>query len=240
LAQNFGSKRNIGRGRAGVTDLMKKLLGIHAMLCPFKTHEFSKIMQRLGPAPGRVLDVGGGSGLQATIMAKKAQFILSVDLPDTPRKHTADNIKFGNPQDIASYGESFNVATMICVIEHLNDPAAMLRDCYSALVPGGRILITADSLDGVSPSAMESHAKQHQVVNYFTSSSLREVLEESGFRVVALEPMFAGRFSRWLFRWCIRHGFKLPKLAYLPALAAMHLDRSDTGKGMFLFAEAVK
>jgi SAM-dependent methyltransferase len=210
-----------------VKSLVKRILGVHAMLVPFKTLELRRVLRELNHGDS-VIDIGAGDGTQAAEIKKKTQKDV----------FCIDSI-YGTPaEDRTSYpGRKFDVATMICVLEHVVDSRLVLMNVAESLVPGGRIVLTTDCLYGVPDELRKKHRNEHCVNKYYTEDSLREELEGCGFVNVNVEQMFNSWFAQWLFERGIKNGFKVPMIIYFPLLFILRAV-PGSGHGMFLFASA--
>lgn len=94
---------------------------------------------------------------------------------------------------------SMDCVTMMAVLEHLEEPENVLRECNRILKPGGRILLTTPSppakpvleflsyrLNVVNPEEIRDHKR------YFSKEDLREILTASGFKDVKVKAFEAG------------------------------------------------
>lgn len=82
-----------------------------------------------------------------------------------------------------SFDQQFDVIAMFHVLEHLEDPAALLGTIRSLLAPGGRLLIEVPNLMGpwnIPPG--EFFRIEH--LSNFSPRTLRELLRRTGFAVV--------------------------------------------------------
>lgn len=112
------------------------------------------------------------------------------------------------PELVARRGP-FDAAVMLDVIEHLPDPAALLRELRGALRDGGRLLITTG--DFASPVARLTGRRWRlmtppQHLWFFSPETLRALLAREGFRVRSVEhpakrvplSLMAYQALRWL------------------------------------------
>ncbi len=99
------------------------------------------------------------------------------------------------------------------LIEHVYDPRVLLGECRRVLRPGGVLVLTTPNLAGLqdrwrfllgrSPrhvDALHPYLRLH--IRPFTASSLRAVLDDASFRLVALRSNFVGweLGTRWWLR----------------------------------------
>ena len=109
------------------------------------------ILARIGPAPGRILDVGCGAGLAAEALARAGHRVLGIDVAPAAlaaaEAHAAGrglDLTYRAATAEALLGESvrFPVVTALEVIEHVADPAAFVATLARLLEPGGRLFIS--------------------------------------------------------------------------------------------------
>lgn len=88
---------------------------------------------------------------------------------------------------------AFDAITMFEVLEHLDDPLAMLKLLRSRLNPGGMMIIEVPDATGVSgiydtASYRKIHPLDH--INAFTPRSLVNIMARVGFKPIAKAPAF--------------------------------------------------
>ena len=223
---------------------------------PFKILEFRTMMEHADlQGHERALDIGCGDGLQTFLIGQRVAEVTGIDLNQdfiaTARRYAR---KMGNrvratfeDQPLEKLGypdEHFDVIFSICVIEHIPNYREVLEHCLRTLKPGGRIVFTVDTLEGIDdPALKESHRQAHHVVQYFRQDTLRALLEEIGFEVQHMENLFRSELAHELFTEGIRRGFNFGRLRaqrLAPRLAAAEQDAPADAPGMFLLAVARK
>ena len=141
-----------------------------------------------GGAPGRVLDIGSGTGdLAAEIHeAFPAAEVLGLDISEEAVEHAARRVPAATflQRDLVSgtdpepaYQSWATHAVCSEVLEHLEDPKALLANARSYLAPGCRLIVT---VPGGPMSAFDRHIGHRQ---HFTAKSTRALLEHAGFVV---------------------------------------------------------
>lgn len=90
-------------------------------------------------------------------------------------------------------GQRFDTVLAADVLEHLHDPAACLQQLHSLLEDDGRLVVSVPNIahGGVIASLLCGQFEYQEVglldrthVHFFTSASLRHMLQENGFKVV--------------------------------------------------------
>lgn len=108
-------------------------------------------------AGDRLLDVGCGSGTISVGLAQVASHVIGVDLADADEgfggarayaaDHGIDNVEFleGSINELGFPDASFDVCTLLSMMETLDDPLAGLAEVRRVLRPGG--LVGASSIE---------------------------------------------------------------------------------------------
>ncbi len=111
-------------------------------------------IDRLAAIQGkRVVDVGCGGGILAESMARRGADVLGVDLADKPLKvamlHAMEaglaNIEYRSVAAEALAAEQpgqFDVVTCMEMLEHVPDPASVVRACTDMAKPGGWVFFS--------------------------------------------------------------------------------------------------
>lgn len=147
-------------------------------------------------APGsRVLDVGAGNGF--FVYLARRDFGLDADGIEISEAEVAYARRtFGIEMmrgDLAEIPHTYDVLTSFNVLEHVNDPWALLTSMKDRLQPGGILALTTPS-----PACIHRRLKGLQNwsmvcpphhINLFPRVALFEVLEQSGFEVLKYETL---------------------------------------------------
>lgn len=108
----------------------------------------------LATLPGReVLDVGCGGGILAESMARRGAKVLGIDLSAKPLKvaqlHALEagleNLSYREiavEQLAADRPASFDVVTCMEMLEHVPEPASVVRACAQLVKPGGQVFFS--------------------------------------------------------------------------------------------------
>ena len=105
-----------------------------------------------GLAGKRVLDVGCGGGILAEAMAMRGAQVTGIDLAEKPLKvamlHGMESASGVNYRLVAAEAlaleapESFDVVTCMEMLEHVADPASIVRACAQLVRPGGAVFFS--------------------------------------------------------------------------------------------------
>ena len=95
--------------------------------------------------------------------------------------------------ELADVPGPFDAITMFEVLEHLDDPLAMLKSLKSRLNSGGVMIIEVPDTSGVNGiTDRDSYQKIHPLdhINAFTPESLVGIMAQAGFSPIAKPPAF--------------------------------------------------
>ena len=230
-----------------------------------RVDECRLVLRWLAPCPGdRILDVGCGDGYYDRKMALAGAEVTAVDvraarLALARQRNAHPSVKYVHmPGEALEFApSSFNKAVSICVLEHILDDEAALTGICDALEPGGRFVLSCDSLSnsGVSPQLRSRHAVRYAVQRFYTRASLRARLERAGFTMTRAAFVLTTPVSLAITRITYRLDdigrrrmggiVKYPGLAIAGSVGRMvsrvseSLARRDE-EGLTLIAEAVK
>lgn len=154
---------------------------------------------------GTILDVGCGNGAFLATMRATGWYVAGVE-PDSQAAKLARtmfdlSIQATTLEQAVMEPDTFDVARMNQVIEHLDDPVRTLRACYRVLRPGGRIVIaTPNALSRAHVRIFHEHwvhldPPRHLWV--FSPEALRIAVEQAGFRVEHLLTSAHGETFTW-------------------------------------------
>jgi 2-polyprenyl-3-methyl-5-hydroxy-6-metoxy-1,4-benzoquinol methylase len=115
-------------------------------------------------------------------------------------QHTGCPVHAGTLQDAGFPAESFDVVTLMDVIEHIPEPAALMQEVHRILRPGGVVFIVTPNFASFfvwlyGPTAYGVWPDQHVV--YFQPATIKKLLQKVGFaRTVAGSKDFYGENIR--------------------------------------------
>ncbi|MBW2231212.1 MAG: class I SAM-dependent methyltransferase [Deltaproteobacteria bacterium] len=155
--------------------------------------------------PGRVLDIGCGTGLFLSVARRRGWepygIDESVEATDYARGHFGLDPWVGDFESFAGTGEQFDLVTGWDVIEHSRDPVSLLHAARQCLVGDGILSLSTPNqrsiLDLVAGAMYRTsggrltaplekfYIEQHFL--YFTPSSLGEVLSLAGLEITQMD-----------------------------------------------------
>lgn len=210
-----------------------------------------KFLKRLDPArlAGKtVVDFGCAEGGFLNLVAQTAQKTIGVE----PAAYFHPYLK-RKGHEVCSYGRDLvksgpraDIALSFSVLEHVENPLDFVREMRSAIVDGGRVVISTpnadDILEQLIPEAFRPFNYRTAHLYYFTAESLGFLLRAVGFRWISIGYLHLYDLSN-LLTWyreekptglgripLFDEGINAPLRAYL----------EETGRASDIWAEAVK
>jgi 2-polyprenyl-3-methyl-5-hydroxy-6-metoxy-1,4-benzoquinol methylase len=154
-------------------------------------------------APGEVLDLGCADGVLTSALARYHRRVVAVDgspvRVERTRAATADlpvTVLQGYFEEIDP-GGPFDAVVMACILEHLDDPVALLRRCagwlrpggvVAAVVPHGRSLHRRAGVHMGLLADLDALGEADDALDHkrtYTIDLLRREYEQAGLRVTA-------------------------------------------------------
>lgn len=150
-------------------------------------------LAELQPTATRILDIGCGGGDFISTLAAPGRALFGVE-PDPRARAVASargvTVEAGTaeaiPPGIAA--QTYDVILMTHVLEHCADPGRALRNVRSLLAPGGGFYCEVPNCAALYFQTYAGISEMLDVprhVHFFTPGSLRRLMEQVGFGVVA-------------------------------------------------------
>jgi 2-polyprenyl-3-methyl-5-hydroxy-6-metoxy-1,4-benzoquinol methylase len=164
--------------------------------------KFAEILDELEPhrGEGRLLDVGTSIGLFLRLALDRGWTGLGTEFGRRALAYARDEIGVeAVDTPIEELSGTYDVVTVLSVLEHVNQPRAFLREIVRLLKPGGVTYLVVPNVDSLACRVLHEHAATFDGRNhllYFSPRTLRELLEREGFavlstrtRVASLDPV---------------------------------------------------
>jgi 2-polyprenyl-3-methyl-5-hydroxy-6-metoxy-1,4-benzoquinol methylase len=178
------------------------------------------------PGAATLLDVGAGIGLMVEAATARGLDAAGVEpgawSVATAERRGVTGVHEGVLPHVALTGRTFDVVTVIDVIEHVDDPVGLLRDAAHHLAPGGVVAVVTPDVGSVAARALGRRWWHYRPahIGYFDRSSLERAAVEAGLHVVA----------RSRARWWFPVGYLAERVTgYLRFLGPVH-RRLDGGR----------
>jgi 2-polyprenyl-3-methyl-5-hydroxy-6-metoxy-1,4-benzoquinol methylase len=157
-----------------------------------KTITFDKVMKKIEQyrSPGRLLDVGCYYGILLHAAQRRGWTVdgveLSRDAIDYARKQFGVTVFKGTLKS-AAYGDStFDVVTLLAVIEHLLDPVEELKEICRVLKKDGIIAVATHDISSLLARLMGRHypwlCQMH--LYHFSPRTMEMLLRKTGFEMI--------------------------------------------------------
>ena len=160
---------------------------------------FRRSMKHIGKLcapPGTLLDVGAANGAFMAVAREHGWNVRGCEPNEWfcrwGNEHYGLSIDQGILFDQNYTDGSFDLITLWDVIEHVPDPAQLLKKCFALLKPGGILLCTYPDIESWIARLMGRRWVFLMSVHlyYFTQKTLTTLLEQSGFSVQRFSAHF--------------------------------------------------
>jgi SAM-dependent methyltransferase len=148
----------------------------------------------------RVLDMACGEGYGSAVLAGSAASVVGLDA--NPEAHEHARLRYSAPSLafarglVETYGASgqFDAVVFLQTIEHVQDPAAVLRHFREILTPGGTAYISTPNLLTLAPAGAEKSDNPWHLKEYRTEE-FRELCTDVFEHVEVLGLFHARRLA---------------------------------------------
>lgn len=182
---------------------------------PTKQAIYQDCVTFLQRIPCRVLDVGAGTGIFSHEAKKLGHKVSSVDLGK--EFNAFDDVKIDvcnlDTEPLPYKTGSFDIVLLAEVIEHVENPWHVVRECARVLAPGGQLYLSTPHIGSLFQRAyylFKSHFFTHTPnpkigahITHIPSSFLRTAMQRAGLEVVKTNyvhahlPFFGFALPAW-------------------------------------------
>ena len=180
------------------TSLAERRAHIRAIASRYRLPKHPRHLD-IGCALGFMLEQAQAAGWQSTGV-ETSEFAARY-----AAQHTSCEVFAGTLQDANFPNESFDVVTLMDVIEHVPQPRALVAEIFRVLQPGGILYVVTPNFDSFFVRIYKDRAygvwpEQHVV--YFSAKSIKTLFRTVGFRdvAVATKDFYASNLQRLLGR----------------------------------------
>src|SRR5262245_55759586 len=156
------------------------------------------------PPPGRALDVGCAAGFALTALQRLGYDVQGVEISRemvevARRRLGAERVHHGTLDGLAASGAlrgPFDLITLFDVVEHVEDPIALLAAAKRLLAPGGIVVLETQNVRSAFARLLGvrwTHYKFQEHLYHFDPATVRTLLAKAGFEVVACTPRRGGK-----------------------------------------------
>lgn len=153
--------------------------------------------RRVAGPDARVLDVGCSIGLYLSALARRGSPVRGLD-PSVRSAAAAlalfdVEVEVGDARDFDRYAD-FDCIALLAVLEHLRDPARLLKAIAGRMKPGATLIVEVPDADafgrhpaiGRVSEPLGEFSNEH--INFFGAASLRRLAQDAGLSFVGSEP----------------------------------------------------
>jgi SAM-dependent methyltransferase len=154
----------------------------------------------------RVLEIGVRDGSFGIAASREFEYVGIDRAVATARAARAKGLEVycSTLTGFVNTGPAFDAITLFHVFENMPDPHDALARMKDLLKPGGALLLTMFDTEGIlylisERTRMAHNFRTHLIL--YSRSALIELLEHSGFEIVAVSPAFEYRDHKFLRLW---------------------------------------
>lgn len=174
-------------------------------------NKYIDLLNKFGKINGRLFDIGAATGFFLKIAQKRGYSVEGVEMSDYAAlmaRRDGINVYSGDMMSLALSAESFEVVTMLDVLEHMAEPFKELLEVKRILKVGGLLVVNAPN--GQSLLARVLKTNWHLVLPpehlfYFSPKNLSMFMEANGFETVysgTLGKKFTFQYIfKMLYKW---------------------------------------
>jgi len=155
----------------------------------------------------KLLDFGCGSGILIRNAIKEGYNAYGVDIglwSNIAAEKYNLKIFVGDIQNSSFKKESFDIITMIDVLEHLNDPVKKTNECVTLLKKGGILVAQVPNISSIHAKLLAGRwglfdPPSH--IHYFSKKSLKLLFRKNNIELLNIQTRFVSGFGILGMKW---------------------------------------
>jgi SAM-dependent methyltransferase len=147
---------------------------------------------RMKPKGSSVLEVGCGPGLMLAAFRRRGWRVAGIErneaAAETARQTLGANTIATSLEDLPAHSR-FDLIVLFQVLEHMDEPVSLLRECVKKLAPGGRLIANVPNFASWQSRFAGSkwmHLDVPRHIVHYTPETLTETLDRAGLTLCAL------------------------------------------------------
>lgn len=157
------------------------------------TKEYAQVLKILNefPSKGKLLDVGCAAGFFLNYAKQNNWDVegveVSKDLSKFARQELGLNVHTGTLSNVALQPKSYDVVTLIGVIEHLDNPQSVIDNVNRVIKLNGVLIILTENVESFLSKVLKSKWNGYmppEHLSYFSKKSIQYLIQSRGFRLV--------------------------------------------------------
>jgi len=148
----------------------------------------ANVLKESLPPNGRILDVGCGNGVISRHLGRLGYNVLGVDVSDKTIEMARaidpmPNVVFEkkSAEELVASGEKYDAVICSEVLEHLNDPGALLKVLASSLAEKGKLIITVPNGEGPRETFVTKPVLRMRQKNNWMWKSVQKMKQSMGY-----------------------------------------------------------
>jgi len=172
---------------------------------PLDFDKYDSVLKKFNKynSTNRFLDIGCFKGFLMKAANQIGWEVYGTELSEKAavfaREYSGGTVKVGSLLDEKYKSDYFDVASMVDVIEHFDDPGEYLEEVYRILRKGGMLYIETPNFNSIPRKLL---GKNWSIIfpwhmYYFTPKTLKYVLRKAGFGNINIFTTGIGSFSKY-------------------------------------------
>lgn len=151
--------------------------------------ELLKTLNRYAPQCKTLLDIGAGTGMLVEVANRMGYKAVGIEPSIWAAEHAQSrglDVRCGTIRSQNIPKESFDLVTLVDVIEHVSEPMELLQESLAALSPKGYLLLNTPNVGSLMARILGFRWWHYRIahVGYFNKKNITSALDQSGCAIV--------------------------------------------------------